>query len=170
MRVLIADDHEVVRAGVRTLLASEKDIQICGEAVDGRDALAKVQELLPDVVIMDISMPNLSGIEATRELRRSHPGIRVVMLSQYDFPHMMQQALSAGACAYVVKSHACPDLAAALKGESASGKMPVYGSARKDTDVQEILKRSAELEAALRESEERFRLAQNVARIGTFDA
>ena len=169
MRVLIVDDHEVVRAGVRALLAADKDIEVSGEAVDGRDAIARVLKLLPDAVVMDISMPNLSGIEATRELRRSHPEVRIVMLSQYDFPHMLQQALNAGASAYVVKSHANTELVPALRGEKATGSMPVYGSARKDTDIQDILQRSAELEEALRESEERFTLAQHVAQIGTFD-
>lgn len=169
MRILVVDDHQVVRAGVRALLEAEPEFQVCGEAVDGRDAVAKANEMLPDLVVMDVSMPNLGGIEATRELLWLHPTIRVVMLSQHDLPHIMRQALSAGACAYVVKSNIGTELVNALKAHMGSGSMPIYGSTQADTNVQEILRRSAELEAALRESEERFRLAQQVARIGTFE-
>ncbi len=169
MRILIVDDHQVVRAGVRALLETDPEFEVCGEAVDGRDAVAKANETLPDLVVMDISMPNLSGIEATRELLWLHPGIRVVMLSQHDLPHIMRQARSAGACAYVVKSNISTELVNALRKQRISGSMPIYGSTQPDTNIQEILRRSAELETALRESEERFRLAQQVARIGTFE-
>ena len=169
MRILVVDDHQVVRAGVRALLEADPEFEVCGEAVDGRDAVAKANEMFPDLVVMDISMPNLSGIEATRELLWLHPGIRVVMLSQHDLPHIMRQALSAGACAYVVKSNISTELVSALKRQMDSGSMPIYGSTQADTNIQEILRRSTELEAALRESEERFRLAQQVARIGTFE-
>jgi PAS domain S-box-containing protein len=168
MRILVVDDYDVVRAGVRALLENDPEIEVCGEAIDGLDAIAKARELLPDAVVMDVSMPNLSGIEATRELVSLYPQIRVVMLSQHDFPHIMQQALNAGACAYVVKSAANTDLLKALKG-TASPRVSIYGSRRTDTKMQEILRRNAALEAALRESEERFRLAQQAARIGTFD-
>src|SRR3954468_359527 len=169
MRILVVDDHQVVRAGVRALLEADPDIEVCGEGIDGLDAIGKVRELLPDAVVMDVSMPNLSGIEATRELVSLYPQIRVVMLSQHDFPHIMEQALNAGACAYVVKSAANTDLLKALKEKTASPRMSIYGSTRTDTKIQEILRRNAALEAALRESEERFRLAQQAARIGTFD-
>jgi PAS domain S-box-containing protein len=169
MRILVVDDYDVVRAGVRALLERDPEIEVCGEAIDGLDAIAKARELMPDAVVMDVSMPNLSGIEATRELVSLYPQIRVVMLSQHDFPHIMQQALNAGACAYVVKSAANTDLLKALKERTASPRASIYGSRRTDTKMEEILRRSAALEAALRESEERFRLAQQAARIGTFD-
>jgi len=169
MRILVVDDYDVVRAGVRAILERDPEIEVCGEAIDGLDAIAKARELMPDAVVMDVSMPNLSGIEATRELVSLNPQIRVVMLSQHDFPHIMQQALNAGACAYVVKSAANTDLLKALKERTASPRVSIYGSRRTDTKMEEILRRSAALEAALRESEERFRLAQQAARIGTFD-
>ncbi|HKV78451.1 MAG TPA: response regulator [Candidatus Sulfotelmatobacter sp.] len=169
MRILVVDDHQVVRTGVRALLEADPEFEVCGEAVDGRDAVAKADETFPDLVVMDISMPNLGGIEATRELVWLHPGIRVVMLSQHDLPHIMRQALSAGACAYVVKSNIGTELVNAIKTHTGSGSMPIYGSTNADTNVQEILRRSGELETALRESEERFRLAQQVSRIGTFE-
>ena len=154
-RVLIVDDQQVVRAGVRALLAGESEIEVCGEAIDGWDAIVKAKELLPDVVVMDISMPNLGGIEATRQLVSLSPQIRVVILSLHDFPHIMQQALNAGASAYVVKSSVKTDLVKALKDNASSHRMPIYGSTRTDTKIEEMLRRSAALEAALRESEER---------------
>lgn len=103
VRVLVVDDHEIVRRGVRSLL-QEAGIEACGEAVDGSDAILKVQELKPDVVVMDVSMPNRNGIEATIEVVQRFPGTRVVILSQYDFPHIVAQAIHAVASAYVVKS------------------------------------------------------------------
>src|SRR5690348_4418802 len=84
MRILVVDDHQVVRRGLRSLLEAEKDLQVCGEAVDGRDAIAKAQELRPDAIVMDISMPNLNGLDATRELTRLLPEIRIVILTQHD--------------------------------------------------------------------------------------
>src|SRR5512143_146342 len=75
IRVLIVDDHHVVRAGVRALLEADSEIEVCGEAIDGRDAMAKAKDLLPDIVVMDVTMPNLGGIEATRHLVWSSPKI-----------------------------------------------------------------------------------------------
>ena len=168
MRVLIVDDHEVVRRGVRSLLASRADLDICGEAVDGRDAIAKALELKPDVITMDISMPNLNGLEATRELRRVLPETPVLIMSQHDIPEMMKQALDAGATAYIVKSAISTQLIAALDRVRRREPSPglVFGSAQANSDIQEILRRSAELENALRESEERFRLTFEHAGVG----
>ncbi len=115
IRILIVDDHEVVRRGVRSLLSLEKDIEVCGEAVDGQDAILKAQELLPDFITMDISMPNMNGLEATREIRRIMPAVHILVLSQHDVPEMMQQALNAGANGYVVKSAVSTALVAALE-------------------------------------------------------
>src|SRR6202035_1263415 len=102
MRILIADDHEFVRQGVRTLLQSRPGWTICGETVDGRDAIEKARQLRPDVVVMDISMPNLNGLEATRQVRRILPETGVLVLSQHNSPRMMKEALDAGAQGYVV--------------------------------------------------------------------
>lgn len=168
MRVLIVDDHEVVRRGVRSLLSSRADLDICGEAVDGRDAIAKALELKPDVITMDISMPNLNGLEATREIRRILPETPVLIMSQHDIPEMMKQALDAGATAYIVKSAISTQLIAALDRVRRSEPAPglVFGSAQANADIQEILRRSAELENALRESEEHFRLTFEQAGVG----
>jgi PAS domain S-box-containing protein len=172
IRILIVDDHEVVRRGVRSLLSLEKDIEVCGEAVDGQDAILKAQELLPDFITMDISMPNMNGLEATREIRRIMPAVHILVLSQHDVPEMMQQALNAGANGYVVKSAVSTALVAALE-KVRSGQhafVPaVYDSTQTNIDTQEILQRSAAFEKALRESEEHLRMAQQVARVGAFE-
>jgi PAS domain S-box-containing protein len=168
VRVLIVDDHEVVRRGVRSLLASQTDLDICGEAVDGRDAIAKALELRPDVITMDISMPNLNGLEATREIRRILPDTPVLIMSQHDVPEMMKQALDAGATAYIVKSAISTQLITALDRVRHPEPAPglVFGSAQANADAEEVLRRSAELESALRESEERFRLTFEHAGVG----
>ncbi len=103
MRILIADDQEFIRRGVRAVLSEEKDIQVCAEAIDGRDALIKSLELIPDVVIMDIVMPRMDGIEATRLLRRALPGAKIVSLSQYDIPEIVKEVEQAGSAAFVSK-------------------------------------------------------------------
>jgi two-component system, NarL family, response regulator LiaR len=103
MRVIIADDQAFIRRGLRSVLSDEKDIEVCAEAVDGGDALAKSLELKPDVVIMDIVMPRMDGIEATRLLRKVLPRTKILSLSQYDLPEMVNEAKTAGADAYVSK-------------------------------------------------------------------
>lgn len=171
MRVLIVDDHEVLRRGVRSLLLSRADVEICGEAFDGREAIEKAQELRPDVVVMDVSMPRMNGLEATRSIAQILPQTKIIMLSQHDVPEMMKQAFSMGAHAYVVKSAISDQLLTALdavqRGDTVS--QDTYGSAEVNIDVQEILQRSAVFERSLREAEERLRLAQQVARVGTFE-
>jgi DNA-binding NarL/FixJ family response regulator len=122
VRILVADDHEVIRRGVRALLASGKDCEICGEAVDGQDAVEKARQLRPDLIIMDVSMPNLNGLEATRAIRRTLPSTQILILTQHDSQEMMRQALNAGARGFVVKSSVAHDLLnaveAAKRGES----------------------------------------------------
>jgi DNA-binding NarL/FixJ family response regulator len=114
MRVLIVDDHEVVRKGVRSLLV-RSGYDVCGEGVDGEDAIAKAKELKPDVIVMDVSMPRLNGLETTRQVRGVLPGIQVVILSQHESPEMLRQAVSSGAHAYVTKSSIGKDLLTAIE-------------------------------------------------------
>jgi PAS domain S-box-containing protein len=169
MKILIADDHELVRKGVRSVLGKRADFEICGDAVDGRDAIQKAQALNPDVIVMDISMPNLNGLDATRELRRILPDIKVVVLTQHDSREMMRQALNAGARGYVVKSGISADLVSALD-QVRVGQLFFDAAASKkeivNPDLQEILQRSAAFESALQESEERFRLTFEHAAVG----
>lgn len=169
MRILLVDDHEIVRRGVRSLLSMQSDWEICGEAVDGRDAVAKAGSLRPNVIVMDISMPNLNGIEATRQVHRQFPEIEVLMLSQHDSPEMMRQAMKVGARGYVVKSAIATDLIAALKNIEKGAAFFEKNAFRKEdspADAQEILQRTAAYEVALRESEERFRLTFEHAAVG----
>ena len=165
MRMLIVDDHEVVRRGLRSLLADQADWEVCGEAVDGQDALAKAQQLKPDLILMDVSMPKLHGLEATHQLRSTLPGCEVLILSQHDSGELARQALKAGARGYVIKSSISKDLIAAITKVSSHDyffdpkildqKSSAY------TDFQEILQPTAEFEKELRESEERLGLGQS---------
>src|SRR5262249_1954599 len=95
LRILVVDDHEIVRRGVRALLSASEDYQVCGEAADGRDAIRQAQELKPDAIVMDVSMPNLNGFEATKEIKRILPETPVVIMSQHDVPEVMSLALRA---------------------------------------------------------------------------
>lgn len=114
MRVLIVDDHELIRRGIRSVLSVEADWEVCGEAVDGLEGVAKARELSPDVVIMDVSMPHLNGLDATREIRKTLPSTEVLIVSQHESQEMARQARVAGAKGYVVKSSISADLLKAL--------------------------------------------------------
>src|SRR5579862_407884 len=114
MRILLVDDHEIIRRGIRSLLAGERDYEICGEAVDGLDAVRKAEELVPDLIIMDVSMPGLNGLEATREIRSMMPSCEVVILTQHDSPQIIEKAFEAGARGYVVKTSIARDLLKAV--------------------------------------------------------
>jgi len=104
VRILLADDHETVRMGVRAALAQESQFDICGEAENGQDAVAKVRQLNPDAVILDVSMPVMNGLEAAREIRRIAPSTKIVMFSMHDSAQMSEAAKQAGADAFVLKS------------------------------------------------------------------
>jgi PAS domain S-box-containing protein len=170
MRVLVVDDHEVVRRGVSSLIKSQPNYEVCGEAVDGQDAVEKARALTPDVIVMDVSMPRLNGLEATHVIRATLPGSEVLILSQHDSPEMVRQAFKAGALGYVVKSSIARDLVEAL--ESVSRHKPFFDRAISqrerpgNIDSQEILQRSATLETALHESEELYRSTFELAAVG----
>jgi DNA-binding NarL/FixJ family response regulator len=114
LRILIADDHEVVRAGVRSLLESQPDCEICGEAVTGRQVVALAQQLKPDVAILDITMPELNGLEATRQIRKVAPTVQVLILSVHESEELVREIIDAGAHGYVLKSDAGRELTAAI--------------------------------------------------------
>ena len=115
LRIFVADDHEVVRRGVCALLTSHCGWEICGEAGDGREAVDNVAHLKPDIVILDICMPGLNGLEATRQILQSDPDQKIAILSITDSEQMIQEALKAGAKAYILKSDAAKDLIAAVE-------------------------------------------------------
>jgi len=113
-RVLLVDDHELMRQGLRSILESEQDVEVVGEAVSGRDAVALARALQPDVVVMDVAMKDLNGIEATRQIRAECPSVQVVALSSYSDRRYVAAILEAGACGYVLKADAYDDLRRAI--------------------------------------------------------
>jgi DNA-binding NarL/FixJ family response regulator len=115
LRILIADDHEVVRRGIRALLETRADWEVVGEAVSGREAVEEGKRLDPDLVIMDISMPEMNGLEATRQLRKAVPDTKVLILSVHDSEQLVREILEAGARGYVLKSDAGRDLVTAVE-------------------------------------------------------
>jgi two-component system response regulator NreC len=122
IRVLVVDDHTLVRDGVRALLALAADIDVVGEATNGKDAIAQVKRLAPDVVLMDMAMPVMTGLEATRRIRRESPGTRVLALTQYDDSEYVVPLIEAGARGFISKMAAFSELASAIqavyRGES----------------------------------------------------
>ena len=115
IRVLIADDHTILREGIRLLLGSQPDLEVVGEASDGRDAYFKVEELRPDVVLMDIAMPVLNGLDATEQIRRTFPNTKVLILTQHDNDEYVYRILQAGASGYVLKKSAGVELVSAIR-------------------------------------------------------
>lgn len=121
IRVVIADDHAIVREGVKALLNLADDIEVVGEAADGREAIARARALEPDVVVMDIAMPDLGGLEATVEIRRECPRTRILVLSQYEDREYVRRFLKAGVSGYVLKKSAGSDLTGAIRAVHRGG-------------------------------------------------
>lgn len=115
IRILLADDHTILRDGIRALLADEPNMILVGEAEDGRSAVKLACELRPDVVIMDIAMPLLNGLEATRQIKRELPDTEVLILSMHDNEEYIRQVLAAGAMGYILKDAAARELINAIK-------------------------------------------------------
>lgn len=122
VRVLIAEDHSIVREGIKMILAAQEDFAVVGEAKDGEEALRLTEALHPDVVVMDISMPRLNGIDATRQIRQAFPGTQVLILTMHEEESYVFQLLQLGAAGYVLKRAAATDLVdavrAAYRGEA----------------------------------------------------
>jgi DNA-binding NarL/FixJ family response regulator len=118
VRILIADDHPVVRHGLRTLLGEHLEWEVIAEAADGMEAVEMADRLSPDVVVLDISMPKMHGLEACRLIRENAPSCEILIVTQHDSPQMLQEALLCGARGYVVKANAARDLLAAVDAVS----------------------------------------------------
>ncbi|MFE0105707.1 response regulator [Streptomyces sp. NPDC059009] len=131
IRVLIADDQQMVRQGFSVLLNTQPDIEVVGQAVDGLDAVARVAELAPDVVLMDIRMPELSGIEATRRITEKTPGIKVLVLTTFDLDEYVYEALRAGASGFLLKDASSDQLAEAVRVVAAGDALLAPGITRR---------------------------------------
>ncbi|HMZ50839.1 response regulator transcription factor [Candidatus Sumerlaeota bacterium] len=118
IRLLVADDHTIVRQGLRKLLETEPGVEVVGEATDGRDAVTKAMDLMPDIVLMDLSMPGLHGLEATRQITKRLPKTRVLILSMHKNEAYVLQALQSGASGFVLKDSASEEVLTAIRSVS----------------------------------------------------
>ena len=118
IRVLLADDHAVMRRGIREILAGDSEVEVIGEAADGREAIRLADKLKPDVLIIDLGMPELNGLDAIRHIRREHPEVELLVFSMHDSEELIREVFSAGARGYVLKSDAALYLNQAVKSLS----------------------------------------------------
>jgi NarL family two-component system response regulator LiaR len=130
IRVLLVDDHEIVREGLRTLLAEEPEIAVVGEAANGVEALALAADLRPDVALMDLMMPQMDGIEATRQLRTACPSCQVLVLTSFSDDRKVREAIQAGAIGYLLKDVLRPELLRALRA-AAQGSPTLHPEAQR---------------------------------------
>ena len=126
IRVLVADDHQIVRDGLQALLGALEGIEVAGLAADGLDAVHQVEEAAPDVVVMDIQMPRLDGLEATRRITARHPGVKVVMLTMNEDDETVLSAMRAGASGYLLKGSGAEEVHNAIRAAAAGGM--VFGA------------------------------------------
>ncbi len=121
IRILIADDHAILREGIRALLRLAEDMEIVGEAADGHEAVHEAKRLDPDVILMDVAMPGLGGLEATLEIRKDNPRVKILVLTQYDDREYVSRFLKAGVSGYLLKKAAGADLASAIRAAYRGG-------------------------------------------------
>jgi len=142
-RVLLAEDHTIVRKGLRSLLDKETGIEVVGEAEDGRKAIVKAEKLHPDVVVMDIAMPGLNGLEATRQIKKRFPDIKIIILTMHTNEEYVLQTLKAGASGYLVKKAAPAELISAINAINKGNSFLSPSISR--TVIDEYLRRSKEI-------------------------
>ncbi len=144
LRILVADDHEVVRRGLRAVLEAHPGWEVCGEAVTGREALEKARQLKPDVVVMDIGMRELNGLEATRQVLKALPTTEVLILTMHESEQVVREVLDAGARGYVLKTDAGRDLVAAV--DALSQHRPFFTSRVAEMVLEGYLKEGSRAE------------------------
>ncbi len=149
IRLLLVDDHEIVRAGIKMLFMAEKDMEIVGEVGSGEGAIAAVEELKPDVVIMDVAMPGMSGIEATQRIKKACPETAVLALTMYEDEQYFFEMLNAGASGYIPKRAAPDDLVSAIRAVS-QGNVFLHSTLAKFL-MKEMVERSTDVEPAVAE-------------------
>jgi len=121
LRILVADDHAIVRQGLKLLIDSQQDMKVVAEAADGTAALERAEAVKPDIVVMDISMPGMSGLTATRTLKQRQPGVTIVALTRHEDEKYLEELLRAGASAYILKQSAPADFLQAIRAVAAGG-------------------------------------------------
>ena len=127
IRVFLADDHRIFREGIRSLLEKVPDIEVVGEADDGLEAVTSVNQLIPDVVLMDITMPGLNGLDATRQIKQKHPSVKILILTMHETDQYLSEMLEAKASGYVVKTTTSRELVSAIR-EVHRGDVHLYPS------------------------------------------
>lgn len=163
VRVFLADDHPIFRRGLRGLLDAQPDIEVVGEADDGRAAVEGVSATRPDIAVLDFSMPGMDGAQAAAELRRSHPGVKVLMLSARDDQGSVDRMLSVGVSGYVVKSVAANDIVRAIRSVAA-GEMFVDPALSRPANAEQMARPTpARGELSERETEVLTRIARGHA-------
>jgi DNA-binding NarL/FixJ family response regulator len=140
IRLLVADDHELMRRGICQLLQMRKDWQVCGETGNGRQAVELAAQLKPDIAILDIGMPELNGLEATRQIKKVSPRTEILIFTMHETDQLVRQVLSAGALGYVLKSDAARHLASAI--ESLADHKPFFSAQVSETVLDGFLKTS----------------------------
>jgi DNA-binding NarL/FixJ family response regulator len=152
MKIVIADDHGIVRSGIRLLLERQPDLQVVAEAADGIEARDLVISERPDLAILDVKMPGLTGLQATREIKAQAPEVAILILSMHDDERYLFEALKAGASGYVLKSQADTDLLAAIR--SVQRGEPFLSPAAQQALIRDVLERGQEAESKLTPREE----------------
>ena len=145
LRILLADDHELIRRGVKALLQTHPGWVVCGEARTGREAVTRAQELKPDVVVLDISMPDLNGIDAAKRIRKVSPGIEVLIFSEHYSERLILDAVVAGVRGYVVKSDSERELALAV--EALANHQPFFTARATQTILTNICTRKSQTDS-----------------------
>ncbi|MBM2827961.1 MAG: two component transcriptional regulator, LuxR family [Actinobacteria bacterium] len=133
IKILVADDHALLREGIIAILSLHDDVEVVGEASDGMDAIQKAHKLKPDIVLMDIAMPGLGGLEATVEIKKTAPNIKILVLSQYDDREYVSRLIKAGVSGYILKHAVGTDLLSSIRAV-ARGEFYLYSGLSKQGD------------------------------------